>query len=125
MDAREKSIPGRGHSNASSRGWLVLSERKKYAEEMRLARQLGPVLIGFEHHSKDSVFILSEAGAAGPLSAGRWGWGFSEAATPSVNSATISNFLGAPWLRALPLEWLQTENTFYLSRPLISCCLQL
>lgn len=41
-------------------GWLVLSDRKEYTEEMRLARLLGQGLMDLEDHSKNLVFILSE-----------------------------------------------------------------
>lgn len=55
--------------------WLVLSDRKEYTEEMRLATLLGQGLMDLEDYSENLVFILSEVGATEPLNIGQVGSG--------------------------------------------------
>lgn len=56
-------------------GWLVLSDRKEYTEDMRLATLLGQGLMDLEDYSENLVLILSEVGATEPLNFGQVGSG--------------------------------------------------
>lgn len=80
VDARRRRVLGRG-CNTSSRACLaragirvVRAERKRYTEEMRLARQLGKVWWGLRAIARIWV-TLSEMQATEPLSLGQAGTG--------------------------------------------------
>lgn len=75
-------------------GWLELSERERYTEKMRPARQLGQGLMGVEDHSRDLSFILSEMRATEPQSFGQLGGGSLRRLPFPLTQSTSATSLG-------------------------------
>lgn len=99
-------------------GWSELSERKKYMEEMRLARSEGP------WGPQQGLGLYSEWYGSHRACAFQPGGdgGFIQAASLSITQSTSVTSLG---FQPPPLKWPQSEDTSSLFRPLISCCLLL